>query len=254
MSCENAAISEAADLVRNGIEDDQTYLDTLRIKRELVTQIKLAGDINTPTVIDAIDVLDYLSTALQAYEDRRGFAERKGEWMPTYSGRLFWLLDPRADEVEPLDIARGLSRIARFNGATQGTPYSVAQHSLLGAMIAPDWAALPFMVHDAHETYIGDQTSPWKKAVCSNLKDVETPIKNAIAERFGFEWTEEVEEQVKEIDNMLLATETRDLVPCGVLYGESKVEPFNFRIEPMGSELAEVLYLQKLAELVSGDD
>ncbi len=247
----NKAVRESIDLVGNGIEDDSEYLHVLRVRRGLSAELKQAGGIKTPTVVDAIEVMDNLDVALKAFENSRGFATRKGEWMPTYSGRLFWLLDPRADEVEAADIARGLARIARFNGGTIGNGFSVAQHSLLASAMAPEWCALPALLHDAHEAYIGDQTGPWKKAVASNLKAVEDPIKAAIAERFGFEWTDEVNQQVKVIDRMLLATEARDLVPAGTLYADSEYEPFDFQIEPMHSDLAEVLFLQRLDQLVN---
>lgn len=41
---------------------------------------------------------------------------RQGDWMQTYTGRLFWPLDPDPDEVEPLDIAHALGMICRYGG------------------------------------------------------------------------------------------------------------------------------------------
>ncbi len=255
MSCErNKAVGEAHELVKFGIEDDVEYLETLRQQRLLARELRgVEGMVVTPVILDAQEVDETLQLALRSYENRRGFANRKGEWLPTYSGRLFWLLDPRADEIEPADIARGLARIARFNGASVGAPYSVAQHSYLASYLVPEWCALPALLHDAHEAYIGDQTAPWKRAVISNLKDVEDPIKAAIAERFGFEWTEETAAQVKEADLALLATEARDLVPSGTLY-MGGVDPLQLEIEPLGYELAEYLFSQRLTELTSLED
>src|SRR3546814_12136775 len=48
------------------------------------------------------------------------------------SGRRLDLLDPSPLDIEIEDIAHGLSRVARWNGQTNGDwAFSVAQHSLL---------------------------------------------------------------------------------------------------------------------------
>lgn len=41
---------------------------------------------------------------------------RKGNWMQTYTGRAFWPLDPRPEEVDPLDIAHALGMLCRYGG------------------------------------------------------------------------------------------------------------------------------------------
>ena len=57
---------------------------------------------------------------------------RPRAWQRMLSGRRLNLLDPSPLDVEITDIALGLSRVARWNGQTNGTePYSVAEHSLL---------------------------------------------------------------------------------------------------------------------------
>ncbi len=43
-------------------------------------------------------------------------SERRGDWMQTYTGRAFWPLDARADEIDPLDIAHALSLLCRYGG------------------------------------------------------------------------------------------------------------------------------------------
>ena len=58
-------------------------------------------------------------------------------WQRMLSGRRLDLLDPSPLDVEIEDIALGLSRVARWNGQTQGRwPYTVAQHSLLVEQLA----------------------------------------------------------------------------------------------------------------------
>ena len=41
---------------------------------------------------------------------------RKGDWMQTISGRQFWPIDPRPEDVFIEDIAHALSMMCRFNG------------------------------------------------------------------------------------------------------------------------------------------
>ncbi len=55
---------------------------------------------------------------------------RTGNWLATYTGRKWFLLDPHPDDVAIEDIAHGLSMVCRFGGHCRHF-YSVAQHSLL---------------------------------------------------------------------------------------------------------------------------
>ncbi len=41
---------------------------------------------------------------------------RRGDWMQTFSGRKFWPLDPRVEEVFTEDIAHALANQCRFGG------------------------------------------------------------------------------------------------------------------------------------------
>lgn len=67
------------------------------------------------------------------------------------------------------DIAHQLSLINRFHGATC-RPYSVAEHSLLVCDLARDQGLPPIvqlacLLHDAHEIYTNDLSSPAKRAL-----------------------------------------------------------------------------------------
>lgn len=80
--------------------------------------------------------------------------------------KIIDLLAPKPDDIIWEALATTLSRIARFNGRTGGEcAYSVAQHSVLDAdtlMIENQDKALAgyFLLHDAHEAFIGDITQP----------------------------------------------------------------------------------------------
>ena len=91
----------------------------------------------------------------------------------TASGTEFDLLNPQPEYVHLSDIAHALARIPRYTGhARAGLHCSVAEHSVRVCRLAmraypgPDkhdyhWAAL---LHDAHEAYVGDVSSPLKRA------------------------------------------------------------------------------------------
>jgi hypothetical protein len=103
-------------------------------------------------------------------------------------GRRFYFgeqIDP--DQIVPMDIARSLSKIQRFNGHLD-FDWSVLQHSFLVADVVANfdpalWRAA--LLHDAAEAYCGDVVQP-VKALVPEVKDrVEAPIARAIERRFG---------------------------------------------------------------------
>lgn len=87
-------------------------------------------------------------------------------WLPTSTGRVFDLLRPDWREVDLMDdVAEQLAQIARFSGAVRAGPFSVAQHSVIGAdCIFRDTgdreAAAAFILHDGHEYVLTDKTAP----------------------------------------------------------------------------------------------
>lgn len=86
-------------------------------------------------------------------------------WTQTYSGVKWDLLNPKAEDVNFIDIAEALGKLCRFNGHTQKF-YSVAEHCCHAYDVAlalhPDDKQLHLaaLLHDAHEAYIGDMTTP----------------------------------------------------------------------------------------------
>lgn len=118
-------------------------------------------------------------------------------WMETNSGRRLDLLNPDPDQIEIDDIAHHLGILPRFNGATR-FPYSVAQHSLYVSMLVPDHLKLPALLHDAHEAYIGD---------------LSTPLKNCLVEGVAGGWSDPVGVIIGDIDlaiRMRFSLETLD--------------------------------------------
>lgn len=106
----------------------------------------------------------------------------------TQSGRMFWPLDPRAEDVCLDDIVDGLANICRFGGQTKPR-YSVAQHSVLVSYLAPKRHALWGLMHNAAEALSG-------------FGDIAKPVKQhlLVTYRIGQQWTvEQVEYRILEV-------------------------------------------------------
>jgi hypothetical protein len=153
-------------------------------------------------------------------------------WMLTSSGLEYHLSGPAAlgangRTIAIEDIAHHLSLINRFTGATS-RPYSVAEHSLLCCEIAARAGASPVvqlaaLMHDAHETYVTDLSSPAKIAVNGysmagggipawNL--FENEHARAVHKHFGLLTVFASHRAfIREVDLQALATERRDLMP-----------------------------------------
>lgn len=105
-------------------------------------------------------------------------------WILTYSGIEFNLIDPTAEMVNLDDIAVSLSNIKRFNGHTN-VNCSVALHSVILSHAVPKYLAKTALLHDAHEAYIGDITTPVKTILKANLIMLVQRIDNAISIQLG---------------------------------------------------------------------
>ncbi len=148
------------------------------------------------------------------------------------SGRRLDLLDPSPLDVEIVDIAHGLARVARWNGQTQGPhSFSVAQHSLLVEAIARHFnadlsskVALTVLLHDGAEYVIGDIISPFKAVLGDAYKGVEARILTAIMLRFGLPPTmsREVKKIAKDADMIAAHYEARQLAG----FSETETEKF----------------------------
>lgn len=129
--------------------------------------------------------------------------ERKGDWMQTATGRAFWPLDPRAEEICIEDIAHGLSLNCRYGGHCLRF-YSVAEHCIHMANAAPTGFELAALMHDASEAYLADVIRPIK-AHLTNYKTIEAELDRCIARRFGLTWPMPAE--VKRLDEAIIADE-----------------------------------------------
>lgn len=189
-------------------------------------------------------------------------SERFGDWMQCASGRKFWPLDPRPEEVFIDDIAHHLAAINRFNGATR-VPYSVAQHSVLVSEICPGAYSLWGLLHDAAEAYMSDIIRPVKSWLCiqapsglESIAKVEDRIAKAIATRFGYPGGEpSCGCHVHNADTIALGAERRDLMTptddeWSCLRGwESRIARVA-KIEPVSFDIAKSRFLRRFSEIV----
>ncbi len=97
----------------------------------------------------------------------------------TYTGQQFSYESPTADMIRIEDIGHALSMICRFGGQAREF-YSVAQHSLLVAELAPQEFAFDALLHDASEAYCGDMVRPLKNLL-PGYREIEEKIHRAIA-------------------------------------------------------------------------
>lgn len=144
---------------------------------------------------------------LSPSNDNEPARERAGDWMQTYTGRKFWPMDPRSDEVFIEDIAHSLAMQCRYAGHCLRF-YSVAEHSVLMArwfigqgMYEEAWQALH---HDDPEAYLVDVPRPVKPFL-AGYKEAEHNVWLAVASRFGL--PAEISKLVHEADHRILGDE-----------------------------------------------
>lgn len=178
----------------------------------------------------------------------RYLVERRGDWMQTYTGKAFWPLDPRPEEIDPVDIAHALSMLCRFGGHVRRF-YSVAEHCVLMSTAVAPKHALSALLHDATEAYLVDLPRPIKRSL-PEYQEIEAGIAAALSERFGV--PAEMPAEVKDADNRILLTERDALLSTPPLpwgYGLDELTPLPVTIRAWEPLIAEGMYLRRLQQL-----
>ena len=190
-------------------------------------------------------------------------------WQRMLSGRRLDLLDPSPLDVEIEDIAHGLSRVARWNGQTQGAnSFSVAEHSLLVerlmGMAAPKLATrwrLAALLHDAPEYVIGDLISPFKAMVGGDYKALENRLLAAVHRRFGLpvDVPQNAAKAIKKADQAAAWFEATQLAGFSVEDAKQHFSPPRLKnaetitLTPLPPNKAKQAFLDRFAELSSSD-
>jgi hypothetical protein len=127
----------------------------------------------------------------------------RGDWIQTYTGKAFYPLDPRPEDVDIVDIAHALGNLCRFNGHCLRF-YSVAEHSVLLSRAVTPEHALWALLHDAAEAYLADVPRPTKRMLPTYV-DMESRVMSAIAARIGL--AGDIPQAVKDADLRILTDE-----------------------------------------------
>lgn len=149
------------------------------------------------------------------------------------NGKGIDLTDPDAD-IDFTVLAEHLAKVKRYNGATPGIEYSVAQHSVVGADAAfADTGSIElagyFLLHDGHEAFLGDDTTPKKRSlaeiarrnfgilsddIMASFRVLEEQFDERIHHAAGLAWpmSEAMKSAVKSYDLVMFVTEWRDLM------------------------------------------
>lgn len=121
------------------------------------------------------------------------------------SGVYIDLADPDYSRVHIRDIAAGLARECRFAGQMFGY-YPVAQHCVIGSLIAPAHVQYAFLMHDAAEAIIKDIPSPLK-ALLPDYRKIEAMHEERLFARWQVKMGGTIKAEVKRIDRIMLAAE-----------------------------------------------
>ena len=184
-------------------------------------------------------------------------------WQRMLSGRRLDLLNPSPLDIEIEDIARGISRVARWNGQTSGEyPLSVAQHSVIVAELLKNYNEnieikwqLAALLHDAAEYIISDMITPLKSFLGEEYIQLEEKIQSAINIRFSLpgEIPKKIYKLIKNCDRQTAFIEAIQL--AGFTLKEAKktlkMPKFipDYKIIPISANKAEKLFLKKFKEL-----
>ncbi len=176
-----------------------------------------------------------------------------GSFIETFTGQAFYPLAPKVEDIRLGDIAHALSQQCRFAGHTREF-YSVAEHCVrvcryLKEAGAPKNVQLWGLLHDASEAYLVDIPSPLKRSkVFKTYRESERKVMARICERYDLPLKQP--EAVTYADQVLLATEARDLMPFVRTHWRAlKAKPLEDRIVPWSPLEAETRFLRTITEL-----
>lgn len=183
--------------------------------------------------------------------------ERKGNWLQTYTGRAFYPLDPRPEDICILDIAHALSNICRYGGHCLEY-FSVASHSILVSKLVPDGMKMWGLLHDASEAYLVDIPRPIKEHL-PDYRMLEQKCQRVIATVFNLSLP--IPDEVKHIDNMVLKLEREKLMiksnKCMWFIDDLELDiPLNkksyreIELHPLDPKAAEKCFLERYEEIL----
>lgn len=176
------------------------------------------------------------------------FKGAKKGWMETYTGKRVNPLELKPSDICIKDIAHALSLICRYNGHC-GRMYSVADHSIrVARMLEGSGWELGALMHDSAEAYLGDVIRPLKH-LFPEVVEAEHIALNTIFEKYGIDLNLRASQSIRDMDNILIATEARDLMKSGGKGWQNMPEPLPDVLVPYyDPPWVEKLFIKKFKE------
>lgn len=177
--------------------------------------------------------------------DAAAYIRKPKDWIQTFTGRQFWPTEPRAADVDIVDIAHSLAMQCRYSGHCK-IFYSVAEHCVHVSHFLPPELRLWGLLHDAGEAYLTDVPRPIKPFL-PGFKELEASVMRVICARYGLPRDEPAE--VKRVDTAILADEMAQVMgppPADWLLPEN---PLGVTIEGWMPERAKAEFLRRFDRL-----
>ncbi|WP_035670040.1 hypothetical protein [Bradyrhizobium liaoningense] len=168
------------------------------------------------------------------------------DWIQTYTGKKFWPLDPKPEEVDIRDIAHALSLLCRFGGHCYRF-YSVAEHSMLVSRHSGAHA-LWGLLHDASEAYLIDVPRPLKRGLVG-YREAEAKLQGVICEAFGL--PVEQPDEVSRADVALLMDERLQIMAPAPEPWSSDTDPLGAALSCHTPRIAEALFMEAFEALTA---
>lgn len=153
------------------------------------------------------------------------------------SGLVLDILNPKPEQINILDIAKGLANKGHFAGQTPRF-FSIAEHSIMVAHLSGN---LEGLLHDASEAYLSDIVTPLKP-VLPDYRIIERRLMDVIADRFNLDKSYLHSKELKQHDIQVLAYEFHK-------FFNGDINPFAYKDKVNIDELEKMLNGYKIKYL-----
>ncbi|MFW5847719.1 MAG: hypothetical protein ACOCVF_02255 [bacterium] len=153
------------------------------------------------------------------------------------SGLFLDILNPKPEQINIFDIAKGLANKGHFAGQTPKF-FSIAEHSIMVARLSGN---LEGLLHDAAEAYLSDIVTPLKTAL-PDYKIIEMRLMDIIADKFKLNKDYLHSKELKQHDIQILAYEYYK-------FFKGNINPFTYKERIDFDQLEEMLNGNKLQYL-----
>lgn len=172
----------------------------------------------------------------------------RGPYKELFTGRRFYPLDPRVQDIDIRDIAHSLAMNCRYGGHCTRF-YSVAEHSVLIARHARCMGMSPrqqlnALLHDAVEAYLGGDIPRPIKLCFPQIKEVERKIEAVVMA--AFDLPAEKPDWIDELDKRIVVDERAEVMPdTGNTWFHDRYFPLGVKITGWYPAAAEEEFLEE---------